>query len=208
MKQCSFLCRHSFQFDDYVFTTLYCFITDSKNNPHHLCMAVYYLPDNFEPTPTPHGNSKEDRPFFSTLPSTMARIKHECSVAKGPKKVVQEVSASVGGMVSATDICQLPRGVSQVKRRQSCSQVGSADDEFAAVLHKAFMEDATKQFVREIKTLREPAIVVATDRQLTDLVRFCTFESKFGIMTVDPTFSLGQFDVTVTTCISSSTTRV
>ena len=169
-------------------------------------MAVYYLPDNFHPKPVPHGNSKEDKPFFSTLPSTMARIKHECSEAKGPKKVIQEVSADFGGVLSVTDICQLPRGeqqVSQVKRRckqQSyVSQVGSADDEFAAVLHKAFMEDATKQFVREIKTLREPAIVVATDQQMTDLVRFCTSEGEFGIMTVDPTFSLGQFDVTVTT---------
>ena len=89
----------------------------------------------------PYGNSKEDKPFFSTLPITMARIKHECSVAKGPKKFVQEVSASVGGMLSATDICQLPQGeqqVSQVKRRCKQQQLGSADDEFAAVLHKAF----------------------------------------------------------------------
>lgn len=181
------------------------FFTDSKNNPHRLCMAVYYLPDGFKPKPVPHGNSKDDKPFFSTLPSTMARIKHECSEAKGPKKVVQEVSSSFGRVLSATDMCQLPRGeqqVSQAKRRykqSSVSHVGSADDEFAAVLHKAFMEDTTKQFVREIKALREPAIVVATNQQMTDLVRFCTFEDKFGIMVIDPTFSLGQFDVTVTT---------
>ena len=75
----------------------------------------------------------------------MARIKHECSDAKGPKKVIQEVSSSFGGVLSATDICQLPRGKQQVslaKRRykqSSVSHVGSADDEFVAVLHKAFM---------------------------------------------------------------------
>ena len=187
------------------FTRVCFYFADSKNNPHRLCMAVYYLPENFNPKPVAHGNSKEDKPFFSTLPSTMARIKHECSDAKGPKKVVQEVSNTYGGVLSATDICQLPRGeqqVSQAKRRckqSSISQAGSADDEFAAVLHKAFMEDTTKRFVREIKTLREPAIVVATNQQMTDVVRFCTFEDEFGIMTVDPTFSLGQFDVTVTT---------
>ena len=175
---------------------------DSKNNPHRLCMAVYYLPDNFHPKPIPHGNSKGDKPFFPTLPSTMAMIKHE-STDKGPKRVVEKVSSSLGGVLSASDISQLPRGeqqVSQAKRRnKSKEQIGSADDEFATVLHKAFMEDSTKQFIREIKPLREPAIVVARDQQITDLERFCTFESEFGIMTIDPTFSLGQFDVTVTT---------
>lgn len=173
-------------------------------------MAVYYLPDNFIPKPVPHGNSRDDKPFYSTLPSTMARIKHECSDGKGPKKVVQEVSSSFGGVASATDICQLPRGeqqVSQVKHRckqSSVSQVGTCDDEFAAVLHKAFMEDTTQQFIREIKTLREPAIVVATNQQLIDLVRFCTLAEEFGIMTIDPTFSLGHFDLTVTYCWNAS----
>ena len=51
------------------------------------------------------------------------------------------------------------------------------------------MEDARKQFMQEIKTLCEPAIVVATDQQITDLLRFCTYEGKFGITTIDPTFS-------------------
>lgn len=60
-------------------------------------------------------------------------------------------------------------------------------------------EDASKQFIREIRTLCEHAIVVGRDRQLIDLVRFCTFDEEFGIMTVDPTFSLGEFDVTLTT---------
>ena len=96
-----------------------------------------------------------------------------------------------------------PKKVSQAKRRckreQIHSQLASPDDEFAVVLHKAYMEDESKQFIREIKTLREPAIIVARDPQMIDLVWFCTFKDDFGDMTVDPTFSLGQFDVTITT---------
>ena len=42
--------------------------------------------------------------------------------------------------------------------------------------------------------MHEPAVVVATKRQLNDLVRFCTPSSNFSIMTVDPTFLLGDFD--------------
>ena len=37
------------------------------------------------------------------------------------------------------------------------------------------------------------------DRQLNDVVRFCSNKEKFGILTVDPTFCLGDFDVTITT---------
>ncbi len=47
-----------------------------------------------------------------------------------------------------------------------------------------------------MKTAPEPAIVLADDRQLQDLVRFCTSSFDFGVLTVDPTFSLGAFDVT------------
>ena len=61
------------------------------------------------------------------------------------------------------------------------------------------MEDTSNLFIRDVKCLREPAVVVATERQLNDLVRFCTPQSNFSVMTVDPTFSLGDFDVTVTT---------
>jgi len=38
--------------------------------------------------------------------------------------------------------------------------------------------------------------VLAVDQQLHDLVRFSTSASEFGIITIDPTFTLGDFDVT------------
>ena len=131
-------------------------------------------------------------------------IKSE-SRQSGPKQVVERISSSMGGMLSATDMCQLPRSEQQVsqakrrcKRQIDSKYVSNPDDELAIVLQKAFMEDSSKQFIREIRTLREPAIVVCRDQQVADLVRFCTGE-EFCIMTVDPTFSLGEFDVTVTT---------
>ena len=54
-------------------------------------------------------------------------------------------------------------------------------------------------FIREVRTLHEPAIVVATNLQLNDLDWFCCQQEKFGILTVDPTFCLGNFDVTLST---------
>ena len=165
------------------------------------------MPTDFEPNVLPHGNSKSDRPFFPTLPSTMMKIKEECNVY-GPKKVVCDISSDLGGIINASDSCELSRSeqqVSQAKRRlkkkQCAMEVGgnvSVDDELSVVMHKAFMEDESKQFIRDVKALREPAVVVACDYQLNDLVHFCTSD-KFGVMTIDPTFTLGDFDVTIIT---------
>ena len=55
------------------------------------------------------------------------------------------------------------------------------------------------QFIRSIRAT-DPAIVLADDTQITDMVRFCTSSIEFGILTVDPTFSLGEFNVTPITC--------
>ena len=55
------------------------------------------------------------------------------------------------------------------------------------------------QFIRSIRAT-DPAIVLVDDTQITDMVRFCTSSIEFGILTVDPTFSLGEFDVTPITC--------
>ena len=42
-------------------------------------------------------------------------------------------------------------------------------------------------------------MIAAFNRQLNDMEKFCTNENEFGIMTIDSTFSLGDFDVTVST---------
>ena len=61
------------------------------------------------------------------------------------------------------------------------------------------MENKSEQFIREVKCVCEPAVIVATERQLNDLVRLCTVPGNFSILTVDPTFCLGDFDVTLIT---------
>ena len=66
-------------------------------------------------------------------------------------------------------------------------------------MQQAYLEDHGNHFIREMRILREPAIVVGNNRQLDDPIRFCTNSTNFGIVTIDPTFSLGEFEVTVTT---------
>lgn len=71
----------------------------------------------------------------------------------------------------------------------------AADDLFA-VIQRAHMEDPAHKLVCDIKTSPEPAIVLADDQQLHDLCRFATSSHDFCIVTIAPTFSLGDFDVT------------
>ena len=53
------------------------------------------------------------------------------------------------------------------------------------------------RYVPDIKAAPEPAIAVASNRQL-DFVRFCGIPSgaECSILTVDPTYSLGDFECT------------
>ena len=149
----------------------------------------------------PHGNSKSSKSFYPTLPSTLESI---ASSSSGPKEVVSDVSASVGGILGASDPCCLPRNeqqVTDVKRRRKQVVYGgcSTTDELSVVMQKAYVEDLENCFIREMKTLREPAVIIARDRQLNDMVKFCTSKNHFGIVTIDPTFCLGDFEVTITT---------
>ena len=144
------------------------------------------------------------KPFFPTLPSTVQSIKKECH-SSGPKEVVRTVSANAGGVIDAVCPGSLPRSEQQVAyyKRQTTSTgepVKSDADDLYTIMLQAHLEHSTKdKFVREIKAFPEPAIVVATSQQLNDVARFCTDPQDYCVLTVDPTFCLGDFDVTPTT---------
>ena len=110
----------------------------------------------------------------------------------------------MGGVIGAKGPCDLPRNERQVcyikkKSTSAAEQPGKPPDEILALLLRAKSEDDGSKFVQEAKVSPEPAFVVAREWQLDDLVRFCTPAEEFSILTVDPTFNLGEFDVTPTT---------
>ena len=130
----------------------------------------------------------------------MKMIKSEMK-SSGPKEVVSMVSAKVGGVMQAAAPGELPRGERQVINAKRALRFKNEDmDELFVVMQKAKAEDT---YVRDIKTSPDPAIVIASDGQLDDLVHFCAppVGIESCIMTVDPTFSLGEFECTpVTYC--------
>ena len=68
--------------------------------------------------------------------------------------------------------------------------------EVETITLSAKSKDANGNFVHNTRPCPEPAFIVARGRQLDDLVQFCTPGSSFSILTVDPTFNLGDFDFT------------
>ena len=86
----------------------------------------------------------------------------------------------------------------KVKYSSNCTS-SIADDELFVVMQRAYSDDPAHKFIRAVNAAPEPAIVVATASQLNDLARFCTSSFESSVLTVDPTFCLGDFDVTLIT---------
>jgi len=68
------------------------------------------------------------------------------------------------------------------------------DDELSYIIDMA--QNELGYFIREIKQYPEPFIVLATDKQLQDLERYCCDENDHCVMSIDPTFKLGRFNIT------------
>ena len=173
------------------------FSIDSSHSPHHLCMVVYRFPPSFVPKLSSHGNSNDKRPFFPTWPSTRNLIRSKC-LEQGPKDVIESISFLVGGVTQAQGPGQLPRSERQVTNMRKSekvkgrSQGNAAADDLFVVMQRAHTEDPSAQFIRGIRTAPDPAIVLASDLQVDDMIRFCTSsKAKFCVLTIDPTFSLG-----------------
>ena len=126
--------------------------------------------------------------------------------------MIASLSASVGGVLQVSAPGQLPRDEKQVtnyklsasaEQRMSICPPGTSRDVAAAdlfmIMQKAFTDDPSRKFMRAVNAAPEPAVVVSTERQLQDLARFCTNSFEFSPLTVDPTFNLGDFDVTIIT---------
>ena len=67
------------------------------------------------------------------------------------------------------------------------------------VMEQSKICESGDKFVRVVTASPEPMCILATDQQLADLVRFSTNYNYFCVLSIDPTFSLGDFNVTCIT---------
>ena len=135
----------------------------------------------------PHQNAKGTHmPLYRRQKaSTVKKLNSAVQQTKSATKAMKQVYQESGGIQNVRSGSELPRNVQQAHYLQKKQEVKNESitlpntDTLAAIMQQC-----------------EPVCVLATDQQICDLVRFCTNSSKFSVLTVDPTFNLGPFNVT------------
>ena len=142
----------------------------------------------------PHQNARKgSTPYKRTKPSTMKRIKEIAKDHKA-KEIIEIIDSEKGSIEHIESVTDLPRDRQQIRNiRRNLFSIDHKD-EFAAILQKCKV-DNDEPFIRCIQAVPEPACIVATNHQLKQMEVNCTDEN-FSIVTVDPTFNLGEFYVT------------
>ena len=175
-------------------------LLDGDDDLLHLALVQYVFKEvEHEVIAAPHGSSKHDDKYMRTMPSVMAKLKKVAGKST-PKNAVEIVSKKAGGVLSAPSAGARPRGRQQVKdiRRASSSDV----DPLYSVMMMCKESEGRKNkdaFVHQVNAAPYPMMCLTFDWTLHDLAQFCTNPKNFSILGVDPTFDLGDFDVTVTT---------
>ena len=109
------------------------------------------------------------------------------------------VTAEGGGVLNASYIGNIPRNRKQVYNISSKDDTEESDALLSVmVMCKETMGKGDDPFVRIVTSAPEPMYILCTNAQLLDIEHFCTDPIKFGPFSVDPTFDLGDFNVTVT----------
>ena len=132
----------------------------------------------------------------------------ERSKFEKPKKVEHDLWKEQGGMAWVENTSEVPRNRQQIydiKRRNlaashcSIDGVASGSEAYDIIaIYNEHQRRKDKGFLRDYK-LAPFGVVLASEKQLHDVVRFCTNPDQVSILGIDSTFNFGKFDVTHTT---------
>lgn len=122
-----------------------------------------------------------------------------------PKAAIKAVYDKAGGIVNSKTLSEIPRDRRQAYNAKSHNKsTSSITSNHQKDLVYDLLEQhygSLKTFVRNVSFDDAVSCILATDRQLADVERFCTSRAstKSSVFGIDPTFNLGDFYVTVTT---------
>ena len=181
------------------------YLIDRDGDTLNLVLVQYCFDDvEHSVVPRPHANSKQSQSFVRTMPSTLQKLR-EVSTNLTAKFAV--CKSTDDDLFTASSAGALPRNRQQVsdmqrRRNEKETSLGKKKDPlFSVMLTCKESEGGRPQdtFVRRVTGAPEPMTVLTFNWSLHDIDRFCTKEQQCTVLSVDPTFNLGDFYVTVTT---------
>ena len=172
---------------------------DYKGNRLNLTLVQYITSSDDEVEIKPHGNatSSQSQPYLRTSTSTLKAIKSKLQFSS-PKEALEKVSKERGGEILAKSTGDLPRNRQQVYNKNK--QQKTQDPLYSLIVEIQNLGGSGEdQFIRELKLAPEPSVILSYDYQLAEVEAFCTYPGYHCVFGIDPTFNLGQFNLTVTT---------
>lgn len=160
-------------------------------------------PNRFNPEQ--HGNRKESSsvPYVRTKQSTKSKLASNVFDGKtGPKRALFNTVRDVGGVMEVDSTSALPRNTRQAyyeKQQSADSGTKKPKDVLASVLK--LQNGSCKGFICDVVCNDLPTIVLFTDKQINDIVKFCCHQQAGMVseLGADITFQLGPFYLLVTT---------
>ena len=117
-----------------------------------------------------------------------------------PKEAVYQATLMQGGEIEAKGMSGLPRNRQQIANYRRVEKKRDDSVLYSVMLECKLAQGTQEAFVRDVKAAPDPQCVLFFDWQIADMERFVTGNSEQrGILTIDPTYNLGQFYVTPTT---------
>ena len=146
-----------------------------------------------------HGNSKQKRPYHRTDPTILKRQDTLLSANKPPQEVYDLLLDESGGPMQSNSMSQEPRNLKQIRNRQSAIRKSllqstngtiseQANDHPYTLLHAQRDSDS---FLKTVTVTDQSYIAFAyTEKQLSDIEKFCCKSTEVGVFAVDTTFNL------------------
>lgn len=122
-----------------------------------------------------HGNRNEDdgKPYVRTKCSTKIKSSHHLQ-GNGPKRALFKTVKDIGGVSKCESEGSLPRNARQMrylKKNADKEQSAQSRDPLASVIE--LQKSVLPGFVREITRNNLPTVILFTDQQIDNIVRFC-----------------------------------
>ena len=148
---------------------------------------------------TKHGNrTSSNMPHIRTKESTKVKTAEKAEQF-GPKRALFLARKEAGGICGVESISSLPRNKKQVEYLARKPAERASKDPLASVLE--LQKTTFPGFIREVVCNDLPTVMLFTDRQLNNIVKFCGHNKADQVseLGVDVTFQLGPFYLLTTT---------